>query len=115
MMPLLDVTHESAERAAEFLKTVAHPGRLRIICALMMRELSASELARQSHLAPPALSQQASILEAQELIVRRREGRSILYRLVAPEATALAILMYRLFCKPAGSPVQTRARKSRKS
>jgi ArsR family transcriptional regulator len=114
MMPLLDAQDESAERAAEFLRTVAHPGRLRIICALTERELSASELARRAHLAPPALSQQAAILEARELIGRRREGRSIVYRLLAPEAKALAALMYRLFCKPAAPPARRRARRRSK-
>ena len=113
MMPLLDAQDESAQRAAEFLKTVAHAGRLRIICALIERELSATELARQAHLPPPALSQQAAILEGHGLIGRRREGRSILYRLLAPEAKALAVLMYRLFCKPAPSP--TRRRTPRRS
>jgi ArsR family transcriptional regulator len=107
-MPLLDAQDESAKRAAEFLKTVAHAGRLRIICALIERELSASELARQAHLSPPALSQQAAILEGHGLIGRRREGRSILYRLLAPEAKALAVLMYRLFCKLVPSPVRRR-------
>jgi ArsR family transcriptional regulator len=97
------------------LKTVAHPGRLRIICALIERELSASELARLSHLTPPALSQQAAILEAHELIARRREGRSILYRLLAPETKALAALMYRLFCKPVARPVRRRPRKRTKT
>lgn len=113
-MTLLDAQDESAERAAEFLKTVAHPGRLRIICALIERELSASELARQSHLAPPALSQQAAILEAHELIARRRQGRSILYRLLAPDAKALAGLMHRLFCKPATRPARRRTHKRSK-
>ena len=114
MLPLLDAKDESAARAAVFLKTVAHPGRLRIICALIERELSASELARQSHLAPPALSQQAAILEAHELIGRRREGRSILYRLLAPEAKALAVLMYRLFCNPATPRARRRTHKRSK-
>ncbi len=114
MLPLLDAQDASAERAAEFLKTVAHPGRLRIICALIEHELSASELARQSHLAPPALSQQAAILEARELIGRRREGRSILYRLLAPEAKPLAVLMYRLFCKPAAPHARRRTPNRRK-
>ncbi len=98
MLPLLDAQDESAERAAAFLRTVAHAGRLRIVCALMECELSATELARQAHLPTPALSQQAAILESKGLIGRRREGRSVLYRLVAPEAKALARLLYRLFC-----------------
>jgi ArsR family transcriptional regulator, virulence genes transcriptional regulator len=106
MMHLLDAQDESAERAADFLRTVAHAGRLRIVCALMEGELSASELARQAHLPAPALSQQAAILEGKGLIGRRREGRSVLYRLLAPEAKALANLLYRLFCKPQSAPAR---------
>ena len=111
MMQLLDAQDESAERAAAFLRTVAHAGRLRIVCALMERELSASELARQARLPAPALSQQAAILEARGLIGRRREGRSVLYRLVAPEAKALANLLYRLFCKQQPAPSRRRLTK----
>jgi len=103
-VPHLDALDESAERAAEFLRTVAHAGRLRIVCALIERELTASELARKARLPAPALSQQAAILEAGGLIGRRREGRSVLYRLLAPEARALARLLYRLFCKAEPAP-----------
>jgi len=100
-----DALNESAERAAEFLKTVAHAGRLRIVCALMQSDLSATELARRARLPAPALSQQAAVLEAKGLIARRREGRSVLYRLSAPEAKALAKFLYRMFCKtPATQP-----------
>ncbi len=110
MMPL-DALNESAERAAAFLRTVAHPGRLRIVCALMQGELSASQLARQARLPAPALSQQAAILYAEGLIGRRREGRSVLYRLRAPEVKSLAKLLYRLFCKPPSAPVRRGGRK----
>ncbi len=76
MMHLLDAGDESAERAAEFLRTVAHAGRLRIVCALMEGERSASDLARHARLPAPALSQQAAVLD-----------------------------LYRMFCKaPAGPP-----------
>jgi len=106
----LEALDESAERAAEFLRTVGHPGRLRIVCALMDGELSASQLARYARLSAPALSQQAAILEAEGLIGRRREGRSILYRLLAPEVKALAKLLYRLFCKPPSRPTHRHGR-----
>jgi ArsR family transcriptional regulator len=112
MRRLLDAQDESVERAAEFLRTVAHAGRLRIVCALIEGERSASDLARAARLPPPALSQQAAILDAKGVISRRRQGRSVLYRLSAPEAIALAKLLYRLFCKgPARSarkPASTR-------
>jgi ArsR family transcriptional regulator len=115
MMRLLDSQDESAERAAAFLRSVAHAGRLRVICALMEGELSASELARQVGLRGPALSQQAAILEGKGLIGRRRAGRSVLYRLSAPEAKALANLLYRLFCKAASAPSRRRITKKDKT
>lgn len=89
----------SAEHAADFLRAVAHPGRLRIVCALVEGERTASELARGARMRAPALSQQAAILEAGGLIARRREGQSVLYKLVAPEAKELARFLYRLYCK----------------
>ena len=101
----IDALNESAERAAEFLRSVAHPGRLRIVCALMDAELSATQLPA------PALSQQAAILEAEGLIGRRRDGRSVFYRLESPQVKPLAKLLYRLFCKPAQATPGRRARK----
>jgi len=107
----LDALDESAECAAGFLRTVAHPGRLRIVCALIPGELSATELARQAHMPAPALSQQAAILHAEGLIGRRRDGRSVLYSLRAPEVKSLAKLLYRLFCKPPSAPARRGGRK----
>jgi len=99
----------SAERAAEFLRAVAHPGRLRIVCALIEGERTASELARGSRMRAPALSQQAAILESGGLIARRREGQSVLYKLVAPEGKALASFLYKLYCKPVKAPARRSA------
>jgi hypothetical protein len=45
------------------------------------------------------------------VIARRRVGRSVLYRLAAPEAKALAKLLYRMFCK---APVATRRASKRR-
>jgi DNA-binding transcriptional ArsR family regulator len=110
-----DALDKSAEEAAVFLRTMAHAGRLRIVCALMGKELSATELARQARLPAPALSQQAAILEAKGLIGRRRDGRSIVYRLLAPEAKALAKLLYRMFCRMPAARARRRALKRRKT
>ena len=118
MMHLLDTRDASAERAAAFLKTVAHPGRLRIVCALMEGECAASALAAHARLPAPSLSQQAAVLEAEGIIAQRRVGRSVLYRLLSPEAKALAQFLYRMFCKQSGQPKRSarlnRASTSRK-
>jgi ArsR family transcriptional regulator len=107
----IDALNDSADRAAAFLRSVAHPGRLRIVCALMDAELSATQLARLARLPSPALSQQAAILESEGLIGRRRDGRSIFYRLESREIKPLAKLLYRLFCKPAKATPGRRAKK----
>lgn len=94
----IEALERSAGQAAGFLRTLAHAGRLRIVCALMDGELSASGLARHAGLAAPALSQQAMILESSGLIARRRDGRSVMYRLSSERARDLAMLLYRMFC-----------------
>jgi ArsR family transcriptional regulator, virulence genes transcriptional regulator len=90
----------AAEHAADFLRTLAHPARLRMVCALLEGELSAGELAVQAGLRAPALSQQATVLEAGGLLHRRRDARSVRYSLASPAVRAQARLLHRLFCKP---------------
>jgi len=91
----------AADRAAYFLRAMAHPARLRVICALLDGDRTAGELVREAGLRAPALSQHAAVLEAKGLIGRRREGRSVFYRLTAPEAKALATFLHDTFCRPA--------------
>ena len=70
---------KAAENAADFLRTLAHPARLRVVCALLGGELTAGELADLAGLRAPALSQQASVLEAGGLIRRHAQdpGRTL--------------------------------------
>ncbi|HVN41426.1 MAG TPA: metalloregulator ArsR/SmtB family transcription factor [Steroidobacteraceae bacterium] len=89
---------EAADRAAALLRALAHPGRLRIVCALRDAELPAGQLARLAGLTPPALSQQAAILAAEGLLARRREARSVHYRLVGEESRAVAGLLEEIYC-----------------
>jgi ArsR family transcriptional regulator, virulence genes transcriptional regulator len=91
----------AAEHAADFLRTLAHPARLRMVCALLAGELTAGELALRAGLRAPAVSQQATVLEAGGLIHRRRDARSVHYSLASPAVRAQARLLHRLFCKPA--------------
>ena len=98
----------SAERTAELLRTLAHAGRLRIVCALFDGELPASRLARRARIAAPALSQQATILEASGLITRHRVGRTVLYGLSTARTRALILLLNRLFPEERRAPIRPR-------
>lgn len=88
----------SADRAADFLRTLAHPARLRMVCALLDGEFTAGELAARAGMRAPALSQQANVLEAGGAIRRRRDARSVRYSLASPAVRAQARLLHRLFC-----------------
>jgi len=91
----------AADEAAQFLKAMGHPARLRIVCALLEGESAAGPLADLAGLRAPALSQHAAVLESHGLIGRRRTGQSIVYRLAAPRARQLAQLLDRIYCTPA--------------
>ena len=90
----------AAEHAADFLRTLAHPARLRMVCALLGGEMTAGELALRAGLRAPAVSQQATVLEAGQIIHRRRDSRAVYYSLTSPAVRAQARLLHRLFCKP---------------
>jgi len=91
----------ASDRAAAFLRALAHPARLRVVCSLLDGECVAGELAGKARVRAPALSQQAAILEAEGLISRRRSAQLVYYRLKSPHARSLARLLYGAFCAPA--------------
>jgi ArsR family transcriptional regulator, virulence genes transcriptional regulator len=88
----------SADTAADFLRALAHPARLRMVCALLRGDLTAGELASATGLRAPALSQQATVLEAEGLIKRSRDARVVRYSLSSSAVRAQARLLHRLFC-----------------
>ncbi len=94
----MDELAEAADQAADFLRALAHPARLRIVCALLDGEMTAGELAVAAGLRAPALSQQGAVLENEGLIRRRRDAQSVRYSLASPGARAQAKLLHRLFC-----------------
>lgn len=100
----------ASDRAAAFLRALAHPARLRMVCVLLEGECPAGELAARTRLRAPALSQQAAVLEAEGLISRRRRAQSVYYRLSAPRARALARLLHRTFCTVPARPRRAAAR-----
>ena len=72
---------EALERAAECLRTLAHPHRLRMVEMLLRRECTVGELAEacgiQSHMASEHLRR----MKDRGLLGCRRDGRRIYYRI----------------------------------
>ena len=92
----------SAEAAAAYLKTLAHEGRLMILCHLGSGEKSVGELESALDLRQAAVSQMLARLRDEGLVATRRDGKVIYYRLADQNTYEVISLLYRLFCAPDG-------------
>jgi ArsR family transcriptional regulator len=88
-----------AGRAAECLRAVAHPARLRIIFPLLDGEQSAGDLARRTRVCALTQSRHTASLVSRALSGRRRIAMAVRYRLGSSEAEPLADLLHRFFCE----------------
>ena len=88
-----------ARDASEFLKALAHEGRLVILCLLSERERSVTELESILDLRQPSVSQQLARLRADNLVQTRRDGKNIYYSLASEEARRTVAVVHDLFCK----------------
>lgn len=92
---------ENAARAAAFLKTLAHEGRLMILCHLGNGEKSVGQLEDLLQLRQAAVSQMLARLREEGFVTTRRDGKTIYYSLRDGNAAQMIGLLYELFCEPA--------------
>lgn len=92
---------ENAARAAAFLKTLAHEGRLMILCHLGNGEKSVGQLEDLLQLRQAAVSQMLARLREEGFVTTRRDGKTIYYSLRDGNAAQMIGLLYDLFCEPA--------------
>ncbi len=90
---------EKVAEASGFLKKLANPDRLLVACALVGGERSVRELEDALGIRQPGLSQQLGALREAGLIVGRKDGRQIFYRLADPRVETFIHTMHALFCK----------------
>jgi DNA-binding transcriptional ArsR family regulator len=74
----------AAQELADFLGTISHPIRIRIIEELKDGELDVSSLQKILTENQSRISQNLSLLKAQRLVLERKEGRRVYYRLAQP-------------------------------
>ncbi|WP_027881511.1 ArsR/SmtB family transcription factor [Meiothermus rufus] len=70
---------------AEFFKALGHPVRLAILDALRQGEQSVSRLAEELGLEQPSVSQQLAVLRQRGLVIARKEGTTVHYRIADPQ------------------------------
>ncbi|EAX47641.1 transcriptional regulator, ArsR family [Thermosinus carboxydivorans Nor1] len=69
---------------ADFLKSLAHPARIRILKMLGPGERCVCDLSAEIDIEQSNLSQHLSILKKQGLIGSRKEGTKVIYRILYP-------------------------------
>jgi DNA-binding transcriptional ArsR family regulator len=100
-MTLADMEARS-EEVATVLKTLAHPMRLMLACALVEAEYSVGELEEKLGIHQPNLSQQLTVLRESDIVETRREGKKIFYRLTEKRAARLIDALFSIYCAPRG-------------
>ena len=73
------------ENAAQVIKCLGHPLRLRLLEVLEHGEHSVSELQAASGANQAAVSEQLAILRGRGVVGARRDGSFVLYRLTEPK------------------------------
>ncbi|MEX2255186.1 MAG: metalloregulator ArsR/SmtB family transcription factor [Acidimicrobiia bacterium] len=82
--------HEPIQQVkAEFFKALGHPARIRILELLSQGERSVSELIPEVGLESSHLSQQLGVLRRANLVVTRKSGNLVYYRLADRRLTKL--------------------------
>ena len=81
---------------ADICQTLANPKRLKIINILREKEVSAAELLEILKVPKANLSQHMGVLRQKGVVVARREGNTIYYRLARPKILKAFDLMREL-------------------
>jgi len=94
----LTADKDAAARAAEVLKAVAHPLRLRIIALLAEGEEHVGAIAERLGASQAIVSQQLRILRTHRLVAAERQGGLARYRLIEPNLRTLLDCLTKCSC-----------------
>jgi DNA-binding transcriptional ArsR family regulator len=75
---------EALERAAECLKTLAHPHRLRMVQMLLRGRYTVGELAEACEIASHMASEHLRLMQRCGFLKSEKEGRSVYYQVAEP-------------------------------
>jgi ArsR family transcriptional regulator len=71
--------------SSEFLKAMAHPTRLRILCELKTGKRCVTDMTQLLEISQPNLSQHLTILRKEKIIGYHEEGNRRCYYIINPE------------------------------
>lgn len=89
---------EDIQQAAQAIKAIAHPLRLKILCVLGDQEISVQDIVEQVGTSQSNISQHLAILRDKGVLVARKEANRVFYRIGDLRTLKLVGMMRDVFC-----------------
>ena len=89
---------QDIELAARSLKAMAHPLRLKILCALGNKEISVQDIVEMVGTSQSNISQHLGILREKGILVTRKHANRVFYRVGDKRTLRLIGMMREVFC-----------------
>jgi len=86
------------QQAAQAMKAIAHPLRLKILCVLGDQEISVQGIVEQVGTSQSNISQHLAILREKGVLATRKEANRVFYRIDDLRTLKLVGMMRDVFC-----------------
>jgi DNA-binding transcriptional ArsR family regulator len=90
---------KNAESSAAFLKLLANPTRLLVLCNLIEGERCVGDLEKGLDISQSALSQHLSKMKEEGIVKADKRGQHVYYSVSDPNVVEILNVLYDLFCK----------------
>jgi len=95
---ILITRNEDIERAAQSMKAMAHPLRLKILCTLGGQEVSVQEIVELVGTSQSNISQHLAILRDKGILSSRKDANRVFYKVGDERTLRLIEMMREVFC-----------------
>jgi len=89
---------EDIQQAAQAIKAIAHPLRLKIVCVLGDQEVSVQDIVEQVGTSQSNISQHLAILRDKGVLATRKDANRVFYRVDDLRTLKLIGMMRDVFC-----------------
>lgn len=95
---LANVISPKCEEVGKWLKSMGHPIRIKILCALLAGDKNVNQLTALCHTSQSAMSQYLARMKAESLVDSRREGHNIVYFVASDRTIRLLQAIKEILC-----------------
>lgn len=104
----IDLLDSAADEACDLIKALAHPARLRIVCALSGRECNVTTLAQAAAVPISTISRHLALLRKDHIVKTRRSRQTVFYSLSGANVGKFVSTLAETFCAAAPPGPQRR-------